>query len=57
MQFAIGNQVRHKENGIGLVEQVDPGNKGFAVLVRFKNKTLAWVPEKSLQMVEPAPED
>lgn len=57
MQFAIGNQVRHKENGIGLVEQVDPSNKDFAVLVRFKNKTLAWAPEKSLQMVEPAPED
>lgn len=57
MQFAIGNQVRHKGNGVGLVEQVDPGNKDFAVLVRFKNKTLAWVPEKSLQMVEPTPED
>lgn len=52
MQFEIGNKVRNKANGIGIVERLDPDNKGFAVLVRFKNKTLAWLAEKEIKLVE-----
>ena len=52
MQFEIGNKVRNKANGIGIVEQLDPDNKDFAVLVRFKNKTLAWLSEKEIKLVE-----
>ena len=52
MQFEIGNKVRNKANGIGIVEQLDQNNKDFAVLVRFKNKTLAWLSEKELKLVE-----
>lgn len=52
MQFEIGNKVRNKANGIGIVEQLDPNNKDFAVFVRFKNKTLAWFSEKEIKLVE-----
>ena len=52
MQFEIGNKVRNKANGIGIVEQLDQNNKDFAVLVRFKNKTLSWLSEKELKLFE-----
>ena len=52
MQFEIGNKVRTKANGIGIVEGLDPDNKDFVVLVRFKNKTLTWLSEKEIKLVE-----
>lgn len=52
MQFEIGNKVRNKANGIGIVERLDPDNKDFAVRVRFENKTLAWLSEKEIKLVE-----
>lgn len=49
MKFSVGDKVYNKTRGIGTVRKLDPENKEFQVLVRFKNgNCLAWLPGKEL---------
>lgn len=50
MKFNVGEKVYNKTRGAGTVRKLDPENKEFQVLVRFKNgNCLAWLPEKELR--------
>ena len=52
MAFNIGDSIISERRGKGKVLRIDPTDKDFKYLCRFKDGTLAWIGEKEVSEFE-----
>ena len=55
MKFNIGDDVYNKERGVGKIKKIDPEDKEFKFLIRFKDGGMAWLPSRSFHKARKAP--